>query len=520
MRLRQTLITIVSAVMVLAGLGMTGVFRHQLAQEAGAADRAGAQKDLERLLLALNLKITELDIVLGSWSNFTAFYEHAARPSRVFRADDLSIASIQAGHFDWINLIDANAKVVEHSEVPLPDGSRPVLEAYQNPALAELVATALQDMVLRQRGCAVLTNGARLAIGCYRPLLPSNGRGPARGTVFIGRWMSHDMLAEVRSQTGLHFKLTTRSAGHQEVGDTTRAHGGFTSDGLVIRDEPEHIYMETRIMGMHGRHIGNLQLDWPRESLRRTKSTLLLVTVAIAVLISITAIVLIVVCDWLLVRRLQAMRRDLGRILEHEGWDGRVRTRRNDELTDLSHYINNMLDIIRAKITQVQEQSLTDPLTGLANRRRFDVSLASTLAQFRRDGNVGALVLFDVDHFKRYNDAYGHPKGDEVLVKVAECLRQAARRPVDLPARLGGEEFAILMPLTDAQGAHVCAERARAAVQALAIAHSANGAYGCVTVSAGLTLMVPQDTAETLYSRADAALYAAKHAGRNRTAWT
>lgn len=518
MQLRQTLIGIVSAALVLAGVGMTALFHHHLDQQAVAADRSGADKDMERLLLALNQQLSELDVVLGSWSNFTAFYEHAARPSPAFRDDDLSVASLQAAHFDWISLINDQGQVVEHREVPQPDGALPLQHFLGDPRMASALDVSLRDVVLRQNGCAVLSIGLRLALGCFRPLLMSDGRGPARGTVLIGRWMSPAMLAQVRDQTGLQFTLNARPEGQREVGDMSRPPGGFTREGLRRLESPQRIVLQTQVLGLHGRFVGTLELDWPRESLQQMHGTLLLVNLSMVALIALTAVLLIVVCDWLLVRRLQAMRRDLGAILAHESWDGQVHTQRHDELTDLAQYINHMLDIIRAKIAQVQAQSLTDPLTALANRRRFDMAVASALAQHQRDGQPGALVLFDIDHFKRYNDAYGHPQGDAVLVQFAQCLRDAARRPIDLPARLGGEEFAILMPLTDAEGARHCAERARAAMQALAIAHSGNGAWGVVTVSAGLALVAPGDSAETLYSRADAALYAAKHAGRNRLA--
>lgn len=518
MQLRQTLIGIVSAVMIVSGVGMTWVFRQQLRQESLAADRSGAEKDMARLVLALNQQVAELDVVLGSWSNFTAFYEHAAQPRAAFRKDDLSAESLATGHFDWINLINAQGRIVEHSEVPLPDGSLPVRQAYEDPALAGMLAIGVRDMVQRQQGCAVLATGLRLAIACYKPLLTSDGKGPARGTVVIGRWVSDTMLDQVRAQTGLQFTLTVRPAGNLEPGDASRAQGGFHSEGLQMGEAFGHIHVASPVFGMHGRYIADLQMDWPRESLQRNDATLRLVTAAMATLITVTAVVLIFVCDWLLVRRLKGMKADLGRILEHESWDGRVHTSRNDEMTELARYVNGMLDIIRAKIAQVQEQSLTDPLTGLSNRRRFDQHMASTLAQFRRDGQAGALVLFDIDNFKRYNDAYGHPQGDAVLVQFAHCLREAARRPGDLPARLGGEEFAILMPLTDGDGSHHCAESARAAMQALAMAHAGNEPCGVVTVSAGVAHIGPDDTAETLYSRADSALYAAKHAGRNQVA--
>ncbi|MEN9468118.1 MAG: hypothetical protein RL081_2119 [Pseudomonadota bacterium] len=516
MGLRLTLISILSAVMILSGLGMTWVFRHQLTAAAAAADRSGAEKDMERLLLALNQQISEIHVILGSWSNFTSFYEHAARPSEAFRNDDLSVASLEAGHFDWINLIDAQGRVVEHSEVPLPDGSTPVRRAYDDPAMASILDMALREMVRRQSGCAILSNGSRVAIGCYQPLLPSDGTGPARGTVLIGRWVSEAMLAKVRTQTGLQFALQPRPQGQIEPADSSRKVESFQSGNFQLEEETDRIQVQSKVWGMHGRYIADLQMDWPRESLQRTEATVHLVTVAMAVLTAITVLLLIFVCDRLIVRRLEGVRRDLGRILENESWDGRVRTARNDELSELSVYINEMLDIIREKIALVKEQSLTDPLTSLSNRRHFDLQMDTALVQFRRDQSAGALVLFDIDYFKRYNDTYGHPQGDDVLVKFAQCMRQSAKRPMDVLARVGGEEFAILMPMTDSDGASHCAEQVRAAMQALGLVHAGNGEFGCVTVSAGLTMMGPEDTAETLYSRADRALYAAKNSGRNK----
>ena len=455
---------------------------------------------------------------MGSWSNFTSYYEHAAKPSAAFLKDDLSVESIQAARFDWITRINAQGEILEHSEVPQADGSTPAHQALFSPELAPTVRAGMQLMVQRVKGCAILSAGTRLGLGCYAPLLPSDGREPARGTILIARWISDEMLAKVRGQTNLSFALTPRHWGQTEPAEPHRTTASFLSANYQLAEEATLIRVTSVVYGMQGRYVADIRMDWPRESLQRSHETLQWVTLAMGTLIAITAIVLVLVCDRLLIRRLSGIRSDLGRILEHESWDGRVTTTRNDELTDLSQYINSMLDIIRREITLVKEQALTDPLTQLPNRRRFDMRLQSTLAQLRRDGKAGALVLFDVDSFKRYNDLYGHPLGDKVLVRFAECLRQSARRPVDMPARLGGEEFAVLMPLTDLDGARHCAEVARAALQALAIPHSGSDAAAVVTVSAGLTMIHPDDTAETLYSRADAALYAAKHAGRNRLA--
>lgn len=158
-----------------------------------------------------------------------------------------------------------------------------------------------------------------------------------------------------------------------------------------------------------------------------------------------------------------------------------------------------------------------DALTGLANRRRFDRVLAQEWRRAQRERQPLALVMVDVDHFKRFNDRYGHPAGDVCLRRVAALVGAAARRPADLAARLGGEEFALLLPGTGLAGAAYLARDLRAGVLALGIPH-ADGAEGVVTISAGVAARRPVasdfDTS-ALVQAADRALYRAKARGRN-----
>lgn len=514
MGLRMTLILALAGILVLLGMSATLLFQEQLRVEAAVADRSGAEKDMKRLLLALDQQIAELDIVLGSWANYTSFYEHAAHPSEAFRRDELSADALTAAHFDWISLIADDARVVDHGEVPQGGNELPVQAFLNDVSSQSVIAATLRKVVSQKIGCSIVAVGTRLAIACFRPLLTTDAKGPARGTVMIGRWVSPEMLAKVSSQTGLQFSVSPVNS--PAVVSESPLLAQFATGKPALVEEAERVVVTASVAGMHRAQVAEVRLDWPRESAQRIGTTLRRVALAMAVMIGLTAVIMIVIADHLLVRRLSRIRLDLGEIIKNENWGGNVRISRNDELTQLANYINEVVHEVRNRLAELRERSLTDTLTGLPNRRHFDERLTSTLAQFRRDGKTGALVLFDIDNFKRYNDAYGHPCGDDVLAKFARCMATAARRPVDLPARLGGEEFAILMPLTGAEGAVHCANAARLALQELKLAHSGNEAFGVVTVSAGLTLLVPGDTAESIYSRADTALYEAKHSGRNK----
>jgi diguanylate cyclase (GGDEF)-like protein len=160
--------------------------------------------------------------------------------------------------------------------------------------------------------------------------------------------------------------------------------------------------------------------------------------------------------------------------------------------------------------------STTDPVTGLANRRRLEEVLTAQWQKAARSGRPLALAMVDIDHFKAYNDHYGHAAGDRCLQAVAAELSRNVR-DADLPARYGGEEFVVVMPDTDASTALQLAERVRAAIANLAEPHRLVPDR-IVTVSIGVatTVPVPDDLVETLLERADAELYRAKLAGRNR----
>ena len=160
--------------------------------------------------------------------------------------------------------------------------------------------------------------------------------------------------------------------------------------------------------------------------------------------------------------------------------------------------------------------SITDGLTGLANRRHFDDVLRSECMRAARAGQPLAVIMLDVDYFKKFNDHYGHQAGDRCLVRVAHALAAGTHRTGDLAARYGGEEFSIVLPNTGAGQAYYIGESLRGAIEALAIAH-AGSSKGHVTISVGIAIQAAREAhdPDALLQRADVALYRAKNAGRN-----
>jgi diguanylate cyclase (GGDEF)-like protein len=191
-----------------------------------------------------------------------------------------------------------------------------------------------------------------------------------------------------------------------------------------------------------------------------------------------------------------------------------------DENGNLAAVIQTLRDLTALKTTQseLEKGAYIDALTGIANRRSFDNKMALEMGRLKRDGLPLSLLLIDVDHFKRFNDTYGHQAGDVCLQRIAGALTNETFRSADLAARYGGEEFAVVLPSVDENGARQVANRILERVVKLNVPHSANEGLGVASVSIGLISVVPdeQTTVETMIRAADKALYQAKNSGRNR----
>jgi diguanylate cyclase len=201
--------------------------------------------------------------------------------------------------------------------------------------------------------------------------------------------------------------------------------------------------------------------------------------------------------------------------------DGLIKSTR--EMRDTNKTLEDRLSLSKTEISNLQHsleairaESLTDPLTGLGNRKYFDRSIEMAVQTALASGEPLSLLMFDIDHFKSFNDSYGHLTGDQVLRLVSMSLKQTIKGQ-DITARYGGEEFAVVLPNTALRQALTVADHIRRAVMAKELKKKSTGEIlGRVTISVGVSMLKPGDDTDSLIERADACLYAAKRNGRNR----
>ena len=184
----------------------------------------------------------------------------------------------------------------------------------------------------------------------------------------------------------------------------------------------------------------------------------------------------------------------------------------NSQMTDIISEVESL----RSEIEQIKEESLTDALTGISNRRAFDNILEKSLQSANDQNSPLSLLLIDIDHFKRFNDNFGHLVGDKVLRFLGKTLKRCIKGQ-DIAARFGGEEFAVILPYTSHIGAKVIAEMIRKSISAIELQDKEKKkSYGKITASIGVSEYLPNEASSTLIQRCDLALYQAKKEGRNR----
>ena len=208
----------------------------------------------------------------------------------------------------------------------------------------------------------------------------------------------------------------------------------------------------------------------------------------------------------------ETLRAVIGRLME----GARAMELNNKKLEASLSSSKQEIEQLQQNLAVVRSESLTDPLTSLSNRKSFDASLASAIVAARQRGEPLSLMMVDVDHFKRFNDSFGHLIGDQVLRLVAVAMKNNVKGQ-DIAARYGGEEFVIALPDTTLRSAAAVADQIRRAVMAKELMKRSSGErLGRITVSVGIAQLHGVDAAQSLIERADACLYAAKRLGRNR----
>ncbi|HEX5756404.1 MAG TPA: diguanylate cyclase [Arenimonas sp.] len=481
-----------------------------------------AMRHLERIEHALDARREHLASFCRDWAFWDDSYAFAAMPDDTYVEANLTEDATANTPTDLIAVFNAQGD-------PVHIGIYRALSPFRG-AVHELAGS---DGALYRHAVAPLLgsdpdseNGAQalidfrgqpvLAIGY--PILRSDRTGPPGGVFLMAKLIDEAELQTLQAQTLVPFTLTPGRA----VAEMPDSEHPFTlasgSSGWIEQRDAERLTLMLRLPAADGAAF-DIATRYDRQMSREGVATLgyalLLSTLGFTALVGLLYFGLLAPS---FLRPLSAMSKALAKIERERDLGASLPVQGAPELQALARTLNGLMRQVEADREEISLLSLTDELTRLPNRRRFEQVLVQEWSSALRQKQSIAVLLCDVDHFKPYNDHYGHPAGDDCLRRIAGCIQRALMRRTDVAARYGGEEFIVILPDTDTHGALTSAQRIVNAVRELGLPHSASPVAEVVTVSIGFYAATPspeRDPAEWV-SLADSALYRAKAGGRNR----
>jgi diguanylate cyclase (GGDEF)-like protein len=490
------------------------ILKSNLEQGFLAIEHKQATEQMQQLTRNLNGEIDRLNQVVYDWAYWDDVYNYAKHPTPKFIESQLPPSSLKATEIKLFAIIDNQGQILYSTAVNLTTAEPESAAAFVG--IIENIKKRIERTSHKgEKACGVDMSIAGPILVCGQSIHKSDMTGDPVGAVVMGRLLNEGLLSKIQTQSNINFDLIPLAIDEAAL---PIAQENTIEIGQLEFDQNQPGILNALLYNLVGKPILIVRLKFPGDvSVRGQGLTWKVVRVLLLVTV-LTGLALLICVHYLIIRRLRKLDHDLSSIWRNERWSGRLQEEpdRRDELNDLSSSINRMLGLIHKQMVLLEATAMTDPLTKIANRRAFDKRIAIEMAMHNRNHVPLSLLMIDVDYFKRYNDHYGHPAGDEMLKTLGQLLSQVTCRPSDLAARIGGEEFAVILPATDLDGACHVANLLSAKLEDQKIPHESSSVADHVTLSIGVTCAVEQEEVAMFIQRADKAMYNAKQTGRNK----
>lgn len=520
----KILVVILSAALVLMLL-LAFLFARFVGPSFLALEQDSAGRDMQRVLAAIDQQRRVVALMCGDWGSWTEMYAYAQQPNDTFFQNNLTPENAATTGMDMIALVTPDGRLREAHFYRSPNHYRAAIEAafaepgpYYAPVIQPLLRPMFNESDRFQQRNLMLYIDDHPVVIVATPILIEHQREPA-GVLLMMRALDRTRIDELTRNASVDFMLRPAGAMRPIVSIegnrflATMANGA-SYDGVVA---DKQLWLWRPIPEFYGDQVYAV-LSLPRTLTLQAFSNLYWALGLLCVFTLVLAFVLYRVLVHELLNPLRTVTEGLHNIEQNPEQNLQLQEVGASELRRLIRSFNSMNEELNDYRREIELLSLTDPLTGLPNRRQFEQVIAREWLHAVREKTALTLMIVDVDWFKRYNDFYGHQAGDHCLIAISEALQKGLKRSTDLVARIGGEEFIVVLPQTEVAGGKAAAQRVLDIVRDLHLVHEAGGARKIVTISVGVKSGVPSatDTIDDWLTQADQALYRAKQQGRDR----
>ncbi len=455
--------------------------------------------------------------LVSDWSIWNDAYYFAKTKNTEFIESNINLDTMKYSNISFIYVLDVDNNVIvsmhcnsEKTEVIEDDVFDTLKFSADNPLL-------LKDSETNKMG--LFFNKGKLYIAAVSRIYKSDTSGISPGIMIMGRIIDEHGLNQLLLKTKVPFKIFDKNNAVSKKNTEWIYEKELSADKNVFMTKSSDFmsifYDVSDITG--AANIG-IEIEYPRRIVKQA-----LQTVSVAIIMIVFSIVLISIITSILIRKiiirpLSHLSQSMNEIEDKSDYGQRIGESRKDEIGSLISSFNKLLERISLQSNELEAMTLSDALTKISNRRKFDNVIGIEWNRHIRLGNPMAILLLDIDYFKLYNDFYGHLKGDDCLVQVAALLNSLVKRSGDLVARYGGEEFVVLLHSSGKKEAIIVAERILSAFAEEKIVHEKSQISNYLTVSIGVSFTYPKQSLsiKEFFDCADIALYSAKEKCRNR----
>lgn len=373
-----------------------------------------------------------------------------------------------------------------------------------------------------QDGC-VFFKSEQLYISCSLEMRDSKGvkKSEKEGVLTVGFLVDNEFFKKIEKSSGLVVSFENDNSSQKKTDSILSDNLSKLNFNQNVSFEKtnDNIFAYVEIKDKDNNSLGFIKLNINRENFNQLHNGLDVIEKSTLLFLLIFMLIFLAVIDYLVVSEIKLIDNFFKEIQKTKKYDKRlpkISDKTQNEVEKLKININEMVDVIEVQVNELNNLAEVDSLTSLYNRRYFEARLKAIINQNKKEPKQLALCILDIDYFKKYNDHYGHYLGDEVLVKVANILKDHVKRTTDYVVRLGGEEFAIILENINEENAQKFFNKIIADFNEIKIPHEKSEVANYLTISMGMAMLKEDDTFEKIFKRSDSSLYAAKNQGRNR----
>jgi len=486
------------------------ILQNNLKQSYSAIEHQEAIENMHQLANSIDDKLGLLNQLTNDWAFWDQMYNFVKHPNEEFSNNEIGVTALRVIGMNFSVILNNDNEVVFFETA---DGQSEISPF--NDIIEHVKWRDKAPYQIERRNCGIDQTRYGVYFLCWQRILHADMTGDKIGTLILGELLDEKMRTSILKKASPNFQFIPTIPGKTGVpyGSTP-----LFDPASIQFDPTSNNLLHAKLFNIVGQPVFDVHYQFSKSISQRGDDISFKVVTVLLVVAFLNGLVLLTGVHTIVIRRVDKMVAEVNNIKEGGKWAGNlIVSKKRDELYKLGNAINQMLTFIRQQMANLESIANTDSLTRIGNRLAFDQRLSVDLSIAKRNltGRM-SLLLIDVDFFKQYNDFYGHPAGDQVLKTIARLLKNIASRPSDLSARIGGEEFAIILPTSHIDGAVFVANKLIAKLAELRIPHEKSLISEYVTISIGVTIAVNTDDETSILKRVDEAMYKAKLTGRNK----